>query len=34
MARVDLTSKDSTKILEITMKEDGTVESVTTVIHP
>ena len=34
MARVDMTSKDSTKILEITMKEDGTVESVTTVIHP
>lgn len=34
MARVDMTSKESANILEITMKEDGTVESVRTVLHP
>ncbi len=34
LARVDMTAKDSNNILEITMKEDGTVASVTTAIHP
>jgi len=30
---VEMTSKDSSKTLEITMKENGTVESATTVNH-